>query len=170
VCRAVADPNLVLGTGNGQFAQAIDCGLSLATGSGPPGQPLIADFDRDGIVDLVANDTVLLGMQGCNFTRLVSFPSAYGSALPLTTGDFNGDGSIDIAFASWDGIGFMPGDGRGNFGTVVKLGDLDSYVPNDHPIQPNMTIAVAGDVNGDGRLDLIVANQVSIRVFLNTCR
>jgi len=164
--------HVVLGTGHGQFAQAIDCGLSLVsyTGGGADLPVIVADFDRDGNVDLVANNTVLFGMQGCNFTRLVSFPSAYVSALPLVAGDFNGDGVPDLVFASWDGVGYLPSDGKGNFGPVVKLGDMDSTVPNDHPIQPDYTTAVAGDVNGDGRLDLVVANQISIRVFLNTCR
>jgi hypothetical protein len=163
--------HVVFGTGKGQFSQAIDCGLSLATGTGQSGHaPVIADFDGDGLVDLVANNTVLFGMRECNFTRLVDFPTAYFSALPLVAGDFNGDGTPDLVFASWDGVGYLPSDGKGNFGPVVKLGDMDSTVPNDHPIQPDYTTAVAGDVNGDGRLDLVVANQISIRVFLNTCR
>jgi hypothetical protein len=164
--------HIVLGTGRGQFAQAMDCGLSLASGTGGGANlpVIVADFDRDGNVDLVANNTVLFGMQGCNFTRLVSFPSAYVSALPLVAGDFNGDGVPDLGFASWDGVGYLPSDGQGNFGPVVKLGNLDSTVPNDHPTQPDYTTAVAGDVNGDGRLDLVVANQISIRTFLNTCR
>jgi hypothetical protein len=164
--------HIVLGTGQGQFAQAMDCALSLASDcfGGCNHSVVVADFDRDGIIDLVASNTVLLGMHNCNFTRQVTYHVNYVAAYPLAAGDFNGDGAPDLAFASWDGVGFLPGDGQGNFGAVVTLGDLDSTVPNDHPIQPNMTTAVVGDVNGDGRLDLIVANQISIRTFLNTCR
>jgi hypothetical protein len=160
--------HLLLGTGNGQFAQAIDCGLSLAP-LNLADLPVIADFDRDGIVDLVSNNTVLFGMHECNFTRQATYHVSYNTAYPLAAGDFNGDGATDLAFASWDGIGFLPGDGHGNFGAVVRLGDLDSLVENSS-IQPDMTSAVAADVNGDGRLDLVVANQISIRVFLNTCK
>jgi hypothetical protein len=81
-------------------------------------------------------------------------------------GDFNGDGAPDLAFGSWDGVGYLPSDGHGNFGPVVRLGDFDG----DFRTPPEDTTAVAADVNGDGRLDLVVANQISIRTFLNTCR
>ena len=158
--------HVLLGTGNGHFAPVIDCALSLqAPTGGPATPPVIADFDRDGIVDLVSNNTVLFGMHECNFTRQATFRAAYDSAYPLAAGDFNGDGALDLAFASWEGVGFLPGDGQGNFGNVVILGDLDA--PN---LQPEYTVVFAGDVNGDGRLDLMVANQISVRTFLNTCQ
>jgi hypothetical protein len=158
--------HLLLGTGKGQFAPVMDCALSLQAPTGPLlTGPVIADFDRDGIVDLVINNTVLFGMRGCNFTRQVVFPAAYDSAYPLAAGDFNGDGALDLALASWEGIGFLPGDGQGDFGDMVILGDYDE--PNRPPYY---TAAFAGDVNGDGRLDLVVANDVSVRTFLNTCQ
>jgi hypothetical protein len=83
----------------------------------------------------------------------------------MVAADFNGDGTTDLAVAFDNGIGFLPGDGRGNLGTLVKLGDLDA----EHA-QAVAARGYAADVNGDGRLDLIVANQYSIRMFLNTCR
>jgi hypothetical protein len=47
----------------------------------------------------------------------------------------------------------------------VTLGDLDQ-----DNVQPTHTAGFAGDVNGDGRLDLMVANHISIRTFLTTCQ
>jgi len=157
--------HLLLGTGNGNFAPTLDCGLSLGVPTGAPIAPLLGDFDSDGVVDMVVNNSVLLGMHNCNFTRTTAFPIAYDSVYPIAAGDFNGDGATDLAIAFWDGIGFLPGDGHGNLGALVKLGDLDAL----HEV-PMGTTGYAADVNGDGRLDLIVANRDSIRVFLNTCR
>ena len=70
----------------------------------------------------MANNTVLFGMQGCNFTRLVAFPSAYVSALPLVAGDFNGDGAPDLVFASWDGSATCPAMVRATSALSSNLG------------------------------------------------
>jgi hypothetical protein len=157
--------HLLLGTGNGDFAPTLDCGLNLGAPTGTPNALPLADFDHDGVVDMVANNTLLLGMHECNFTRATAFTVAYDSVYPMAAADFNGDGTTDLAVAFWDGIGFLPGDGHGNLGALVKLGDLDAL----HEV-PMGTTGYAADVNGDGRLDLVVANRDSIRVFLNTCK
>jgi len=158
--------HLLLGTGKGNFAPVLDCGLSLMTSWGDSSPvPVIGDFDRDGVVDLVSSNRLFLGMQECNFTKQTTVHVVDNVAYWLAAGDFNGDGTTDLAVAYENGIGFLPGDGRGNLGALVKLGDL-----GDIHKDPRYNTGYAADVNGDGRLDLIVANQDSIRVFLNTCK
>jgi hypothetical protein len=161
--------HILLGLGRGGFAPALDCALSLADWAmgGARPAPVIADFDQDGVVDMVGANAVWFGMHECNATRVVTFHSAYNTAMPLTAADLNGDGVPDLVFVSWQGVGYLPSDGHGGFGEPVILGDLDD--PQGRA-QPDPTNAFAADVNGDGRLDLIVATQISIRVFLNTCK
>jgi FG-GAP-like repeat len=151
--------HLLLGTGHGQFAPAIDCAVGL-------GSPVIADFDQDGVVDVAVSNTILLGMHECNYTRMVTFPTPRNSALPLLAGDLNGDGALDLVFSSGDNVGLLPGDGQGGFGSVVMLGGSDRAERD----QNYPTFAFAGDFNGDGRLDLAVNNDMGIRTFINTCQ
>jgi hypothetical protein len=158
--------HVLLGTGQGQFAPVTSCGITLSGAGGGLTMAILADFDRDGALDLVSSNTVLFGMHDCNASKRVTFHAAYNNAIPLTAADLNGDGIPDIAFASWEGVGYLPSDGQGGFGEPVVLGNFDD--PQNRA-QPDRTNAFTADVNGDGRLDLVVANQISIRVFLNTC-
>lgn len=168
--QVVADDYLhvLLGKGHGQFATMMSCGVSFmdnrSNGLRPP--PILADFDRDDVLDLVSSNTVLFGMHDCNATRRVSYHASYNYAYPLTAADLNGDTVPDIAFASDDGVGYLPSDGQGGFGAPIIIGNMDD---SQNRAQSDMTNAFTADVNGDGRLDLVVANQISIRVFLNTC-
>lgn len=162
--------HLLLGIGNGQFAPAIDCAVRLGDlFSNQHHVPaVIADFDQDGAVDLATKNTILFGMHECNHTRLATFPAQDDSALPLLAGDFNGDGALDLVLETGEGIGFLPGNGRGDFGDIVMLGGFDKQ--EGRVGSPGNTFVFAGDFNGDGRLDLTVANEVSIRIFINTCQ
>ena len=113
------------------------------------------------------------------------------------TGDFNGDGRLDLAVtdARDDTVSVLLGNGDGTFqprliqpsgrsrtrwwrGTSTATGDLDLAVANGPPIPSRCcsatatalsppviyavgydpTAIVAGDFNGDGHLDLAVAN------------
>ena len=84
-----------------------------------------------------------------------STASADGGEMSVAVGDFNGDGNLDLAVAdSYTGtVTLLKGDGAGNFtpfpGSPVAVGS--------GPYSGPFSVAV-GDFNGDGNLDLAVAN------------
>src|SRR5207245_4138349 len=76
----------------------------------------------------------------------------------VVVGDFNGDGRLDLAVAN---AGLDAGLDTGYGSTVsVLLGNVDgTFQPARNFDTNNYGRSVAvGDVNGDGRLDLAVAN------------
>lgn len=76
------------------------------------------------------------------------------SAAPtqVATGDFNGDGIMDMAVTvpSQGTVNVFIGTGDGNFGTAVG-----------YPAGTNPIALVAGDFNHDGHIDLAVANALT---------
>ena len=85
--------------------------------------------------------------------------SPYG----MTLGDRNGDGRLDIVTAnSFPGTaGVLPGQSGGTFGAPTE----HSTGVYSHPYQEKI-----GDVNGDGRLDIVAASPQmrTIGALLNT--
>ena len=70
-----------------------------------------------------------------------------GSAQQAVTGDFNGDGKLDVAVVNYSQVEVLLGKGDGTFAPAVL------YNAGKEP----QAIAAA-DVNRDGRLDLLVTN------------
>src|SRR5687767_15003853 len=87
--------------------------------------------------------------------RLLSFAPAatYAANGPrgIDSGDFDGDGHADLVTANASAIGVRLNQGDGTFGGEV------SYPIGDHI---GLDVVV-GDVNVDGRLDLVVSTQSS---------
>jgi FG-GAP-like repeat/Protein of unknown function (DUF1573) len=149
---------LSLGNGDGSFQAPV----SIANVPYSYGQTLLTgDFNRDGKLDIaVAGVWVLLGNGDGTFQNAILSPS---SATPVATVDLNGDGELDIAAYTNSGtVAVLLGDGNGSFMDIrtVALGP-SSFFPQ---------AGVAADFNGDGKLDLAVAEgnypnaQVSVEL------
>ena len=147
--------SVLLGNGDGTFQPQV----TYAVGTSPDAIA-VGDFNGDGRTDLaVANQynntvSVLLGNGDGTFQPQITY--AVGNEPDaIVAGDFNGDGRTDLAVVS-------QGSWPNYQGTVsVLLGN------GDGTFQPQVTYAVgaspdaivAGDFNGDGRIDLAVANE-----------
>lgn len=144
---------VALGRGDGTFQAA-----RIFIAGNAPVAPAFADFNGDGILDAVVanspdNDiSILLGNGDGTFKPPMNMPF---SGIPglVVTGDFNNDGKQDFAVRN----------GFGNPSTVdVYLGNGDGTF---QPPKPSSTgdvfgnLMVAGDFNGDGKLDLAVSNR-----------
>jgi hypothetical protein len=99
-----------------------------------------------------------------SFTVAPNFPVGPGGGhdskpVSIATGDFNGDGRMDVVTANSDStyISILMGNGDGSFAPSddINIGQTPVFVR-------------AADVNGDGHLDLITANKTnnSVSVLL----
>ena len=145
--------SIFLGNGDGTFQPANNLPVDNQAK-----EVITADFNADAKIDLavVCNDEVdvLLGNGDGTFQprlRLgVSVPS-----LALVGGDFNGDGKADLAATNnipvdenmHGGIDMFLGNGDGTFQPRVNVLGI-----------PHSLGLAAGDLNGDGKLDLALVN------------
>lgn len=135
----------------------------------------VADFNRDGIQDIVAplgngyGNVVALGNGDGTFRVFTRFvEEATGHPQSDAIADFNGDGFLDIARGMADGlrglIHVLHGNGDGTFQPLVRYA-----VPSTLTNQGGGYI-IAGDFNGDTKPDLAleVRGSGATDVFLNT--
>jgi hypothetical protein len=165
--------NLTTAVGRGDGTLAVTSQITATAGE----FLLAGDFNGDGRPDVVAilpgvsmqeivPDSQFFFYKG-NGDGTFQSPSAgidlhITGAVHAATGDFNGDGHLDIAVSaignepnqgeSNAAILVIPGNGDGTFGTPVLIASQSSFDP--------ATSLLAADLNNDKRTDLIWNNIV----------
>lgn len=119
---------------------------------------LIEDFNNDGNLDILAQPFLMLGDGAGGFGLPVELSVGAGAAA-----DFNGDHKMDVAWTQIDKIRVALGDGAGGFAAPI---DTPTLVRGDSLFGA----LAAGDLNGDGIVDLTVTGSLSplVGVLLGT--
>jgi hypothetical protein len=166
---------VMLGNGTGGFGAPVTTAFTaLNPLPSPDGGSTFAfgDFNDDGKVDAAVFGTdkvtgqlaveVLLGNGDGTFQSGKETILASGIGVPSTqpcsyiTGDYNGDGKLDLAYASITYSGnipaslqlvVLPGNGNGTFGSAVVTAGVGGCL-------------ATGDFNGDKKLDLATPSAI----------
>jgi hypothetical protein len=174
LASAEGDISVSLGAGDGTFTPGIGTPANISVGL--LASMTAGDFNGDGKLDLavassIYNEsdpaastgsvTVFSGDGGGGFAQVSTNPisGAVNGEAPfaIVTGDFNGDGNLDLAVvnSSSNTVTILLGHGDGTFIAAAS------------PATGNSPSAIAvGDFNGDGKLDLAVTNSASNTVTI----
>jgi len=118
----------------------------------------LGDFDENGHLDIASvgfgsdDLSVFYNNGGGSFQPRTVISTNVDGATNLATGDFNDDGNLDLCVGA-ENINLPTlflGDGSGNFLEILL---------EDNGSVSNPEAYLAGDVDGDGLLDLVTASQ-----------
>jgi hypothetical protein len=158
---------LLAGLANQVLAQSITLGPAVAYGSGGSGTSAVAvqDLNGDGKLDIVLANTsstvgVLLNAGTGTFPATATTYASgatSGNASAVALGDVNADGKADIVVLNTNDstVGVLLGSGTGTFLAAT------TYAVGSYSYPTGLALA---DVNSDGRVDVLVANNTTSSV------
>ena len=154
--------SVLLGNGDGSFGAKADIGTGTS-----PSSVAIGDLNGDAKLDLTVTNqnsmtvSVLLGNGDGTFAAKSDRATGL-RPISVTTSDLNGDGRLDMVVANCGYLGlYTPDPGPDSVSVFLGNGD-GSFGPRTDYVTGFVPIFVAvGDLSGDGRPDLAVANRLS---------
>ncbi|HWN99101.1 MAG TPA: VCBS repeat-containing protein, partial [Blastocatellia bacterium] len=117
----------------------------------------VANFDSNTV-------SILAGTGTGSFGAKTDFGTG---SLPVSVavGDFNGDGELDLAVANLGSV-FVNDTGAGTVSILLGAGTGSFGAKTDLGTGSRQSSVAVGDFNGDGNLDLAVANSYSTAVSI----
>ena len=143
---------IFLGNGDGTF------GAGIQVGDSRPGGFFVADFNGDGLPDLAARAGILPGRGDGSFQSPVRWEKP--EMFLYTAADLTGDGKADLVGegAAANSISIYPGNGDGTLSAPFEQGVGRGDTIFDR--------VAAVDLDGDRRLDLVIANTFANTISL----
>jgi hypothetical protein len=156
-------PNAILwGSKDGNFNE--NPAMKLSPNMYDSEDVAIADFDKDGWLDLVfaaeddMNHEFYFNRGKNGFVEVKDkFPKFISNA--VIAHDFNEDGHVDLIFGNQGQNRIFINDGKANFTEETNL-----RLPNEEKITQDIALL---DVDGDGDMDLIIGNEDGNQLWIN---
>jgi hypothetical protein len=147
-----------LGHGDGSFDAEVTCALTMG---------IVGDLDHDNRPDLISSSstmgaTLSLGISGCSAGKVVPITD-WTKQGGVALADFNGDGNLDVVIDDNLAIMVHVGDGKGGFPHALTI-------PAPTLGEWNLGNFLVGDLNRDGKLDIVFSRDGGWGVLLNTCQ
>ncbi len=160
---------LYLNNGGGVFSAA---GINIGSETDASTSVALGDVDADGDLDLLVGNNLTTNKLYLNDGNAVfsatgiSFASAIDATTCIALADVDADGDLDLMVGNAGGASadkrnkLYRNDGKGDFSSLGEsIGSGDAFATQ---------ALVFGDVDSDGDLDLVVANEAETnRLYLN---